>query len=111
VRIQFLRASIQKGRERYAAEKVRIGATAQAVRDNTAKLRIHSDEAQKMLALRKTYDVLVGKITNDRALRRKDEQHVNIEKLRTGIEDLEREIARDTLKHGSTRENNWENSE
>lgn len=70
---------------------MKIEATAQAVRDNTAKLRIQLDEAQKTLAVRKTYDVLADKITNNKALRPRDEQHVNIEKLRTEIEDLERE--------------------
>ena len=90
-RIQFLRSSNEKERERYAAEKVKIEATAQAVRDNTAKLRTQLDEAQKTLAIRKTYDVLADKITNNKALRPRDEQHVNIEKLRTEIEDLERE--------------------
>jgi hypothetical protein len=90
-RIQFLRASNEKERQRYAAEKVKIEATAQAVRDNTAKLRIQLDEAQKTLAVRKTYDVLADKITDNKALRPRDEQHVNIEKLRTEIEDLERE--------------------
>ena len=90
-RIQFLRTSNEKERERYAAEKVKIEATAQAVRDNTARLRIQLDEAQKTLAIRKTYDVLADKITNNKALRPRDEQHVNIEKLRTEIEDLERE--------------------
>jgi hypothetical protein len=90
-RIQFLRASNEKERHRYAAEKVKIEATAQAVRDNTAKLRIQLVEAQKTLAIRKTYDVQADKITNNKALRPRDEQHVNIEKLRTEIEDLERE--------------------
>lgn len=90
-RIQFLRASNEKERERYAAEKVKIEATAQAVRDNTSKLRIQLDEAQKTLAIRKTYDVLADKITSNRALKPRDEQHVNIEKLKTEIEDLERE--------------------
>ena len=90
-RVQFLRASNEKERQRYAAEKVKIEATAQAVRDNTAKLRIQLDEAQKTLAIRKTYDVLADKITDNKALKPRDEQHVNIEKLRTEIEDLERE--------------------
>lgn len=70
---------------------MKIETTAQAVRDNTAKLRIQLDEAQKTLAVRKTYDVLADKITDNKALRPRDEQHVNIEKLRTEIEDLERE--------------------
>ena len=90
-RIQFLRASNEKERERYAAEKVKIEATAQAVRDNTTKLRVQLDEAQKTLAIRKTYDVLADMITDNRALKPRDEQHVNIEKLRDEIAELERE--------------------
>ena len=49
------------------------------------------DEAQRTLAVRKTYDVLADQITGDRALKPRDEQYGNIEKLRAEIEDLERE--------------------
>jgi Tho complex subunit 7 len=91
VRIQFLRQSNAQERERYAAEKVQIEAIAQNVRDSTARLRIQLDEAQKTLAIRKTYDELAEKITNDKALKPRDEQHVNLEKLKAEIEDLERE--------------------
>ena len=90
-RIQFLRASNEKERQRYADEKVKIENTAQAVRENTARLRVQLDEAQRTLAIRKTYDVLADQITGDRALKPRDEQYGNIEKLRTEIEDLERE--------------------
>jgi len=44
-----------------------------------------------MLAIRKTYDVLAEAITSDKALKPRDEQVVNIEKLKAEIEDLERE--------------------
>lgn len=91
VRIQFLQQSNAKERERYAAEKIQIEATAQDVRDSTAKLRIQLDEAQKTLAIRKTYDELAEKITSDKALKPRDEQYMNLEKLRAEIEDLERE--------------------
>ena len=90
-RIQFLRTSNEKERERYAAEKLKIEATAQDVRNSTAKLQIQLEEAQKTLAVRKTYDVLADKITNNPALKPRDEQHVNLEKLRSEIEELERE--------------------
>jgi Tho complex subunit 7 len=90
-RLQFLRAANNKERERYATEKLKIEATAEEVRDNTAKLRIQLDEAQKTLAIRKTYDVLAEKITKNAALKPRDEQHVNIEKLKAEIEELERE--------------------
>lgn len=90
-RIQFLRAANEKERERYAAEKLKIEATAQEVRENTSLLRMRLGEAQKTLAIRKTYDVLAEKITKEKALKTRDEQRVNIEKLRGEIEDLERE--------------------
>jgi len=90
-RIQFLRAANEKERERYAAEKHKIEQTAQEVRDNTAQLRVQLDEAQKTLAIRKTYDVLADQITRNTALKPRDEQHVNIEKLKAEIEELERE--------------------
>lgn len=90
-RIQFLRASNERERERYAAEKLKIEETAQAVRENTATLRVQLAEAQKTLAIRKTYDELASKITSNKSLRPRDEQLLNLEKLRSEIEDLERE--------------------
>lgn len=90
-RIQFLRTSNEKERERYAAEKLRIQTTAQDVRENTASLRIQLEEAQKTLAVRKTYDELAEKITSNPALKPRDEQQVNLEKLRAEIQDLEQE--------------------
>ena len=90
-RIQFLRQSNAKERERYAAEKIQIEATAQNVRDSTARLRVQLDEAQKTLAIRKTYDELAEKITSNKMLKPRDEQHMNLEKLRAEIEELERE--------------------
>ncbi|KAL8692697.1 MAG: hypothetical protein Q9218_002318 [Villophora microphyllina] len=91
VRIQFLLTSNVKERERYAAEKLKIQATAQAVKDNTADLRVQLEEAQKTLALRKEYDELAEKITSNKLLRPRAEQHVNLEKLNEEIADLERE--------------------
>ncbi|KAK2762667.1 hypothetical protein FQN54_000841 [Arachnomyces sp. PD_36] len=88
-RIQFLRTSNEKERERYAAEKDRIQSAAQAVRDNTAQLRIQLEEAQKTLALRKTYDDLAEKITSNRLLRPREDQQVHLEKLHTEIAELE----------------------
>ncbi|KIW20905.1 hypothetical protein PV08_01484 [Exophiala spinifera] len=90
-RIQFLRAANERERERYVAEKAKIERTAEEVRDNTSTLRVQLDEAQKTLAIRKTYDVLADKITKNAALKPRDEQHVNVEKLKAEIEELERE--------------------
>ena len=52
-RIQFLLTSNEKERERYAAERLRILATMEAVRGNTGELRSQLEEAQRLLALRK----------------------------------------------------------
>ena len=46
IRIQLLLSSNARERERYAAEKLRIQATAQEVRDNRASLRVQLGEAQ-----------------------------------------------------------------
>ncbi|KAI4247484.1 MAG: hypothetical protein L6R40_001432 [Gallowayella cf. fulva] len=91
VRVQFLLTSNIRERERYAAEKLKIEAAAQAVRDNTAELRVQLEEAQKTLALRKEYDELAEKITSNRLLRPRAEQHANLEKLNEEIAELERE--------------------
>lgn len=90
-RIQFLLTSNEKERERYAAEKLRIESTMQEVRDNNAELRIQLEEAQKNLALRKTYDELAEKITSNRLLRPREDQLANLEKLRAEIAELEKE--------------------
>lgn len=91
IRIQFLLTSNIRERERYAAEKLKIQATAQAVRDNTAELRIQLKEAQRTLALRKEYDDLAEKITSKPTLRSREDQHINLAKLNAEIADLERE--------------------
>ncbi|KAG9657143.1 hypothetical protein KCU98_g4801, partial [Aureobasidium melanogenum] len=91
IRIQFLKDSNEKERQRYADEKNKILETAQAVRDNTAELRVQLEEAQRTLTLRKEYDVLAEKITNNRMLKPREEQRANLEKLNAEIADLEHE--------------------
>lgn len=91
IRIQFLLTSNVRERERYAAEKLKIQTTAQAVRDNTADLRVQLEDAQKTLALRKEYDDLAEKITSNRLLRPREDQHANLAKLNAEIAELERE--------------------
>lgn len=91
IRIRFLKQSNQKERERYAAEKINILRTAQAVRENTAQLRVQLSEAQKTLALRKEYDVLAIKITSNRMLKPREEQNANLDKLNAEIAELEQE--------------------
>lgn len=61
------------------------------MKNNTADLRVQLEEAQKTLALRKEYDASAEKITSNRLLRPRAEQHVNLEKLNEEIAELERE--------------------
>ena len=70
---------------------MKIEGTAEEVRENTSSLRVQLDEAQRNLKIRKEYDVLADKITRTGNLKERDEQHVNIEKLKAEIEELERE--------------------
>ncbi|KAL4889754.1 Tho complex subunit 7-domain-containing protein [Aspergillus ambiguus] len=90
-RIQFLLTSNEKERERYAAEKLQILETMQSVRDNTADLRSQLEEAQRLLALRKSYDDLAEKITSNRLLKPREDQQANLQKLRAEITELEKE--------------------
>ncbi|EEP75989.1 conserved hypothetical protein [Uncinocarpus reesii 1704] len=90
-RIQFLLSSNAKERERYAAEKLRILAAAQEVKEKTGDLRKQLEEAQKTLALRKSYDELAEKITSNRLLRPREDQEANLEKLHAEIAKLETE--------------------
>ncbi|KIX93120.1 uncharacterized protein Z520_11177 [Fonsecaea multimorphosa CBS 102226] len=104
-RTEFLRAANTRERERYASEKLKIEQTANDVRENLSHLRVQLDEAQKTLAVRKTYDVLAEKITRDEKLKvTRAEQHVNLEKLKAEIEELERESAELKVAWGERRE-------
>lgn len=49
------------------------------------------EDAQQTLALRKEYDDLAEKITSNRLLRPREDQHANLAKLNAEIADLERE--------------------
>lgn len=49
------------------------------------------EEAQKTLALRREYDQLAEKITSNRLLKPRAEQHANLDKLNEEIAELERE--------------------
>lgn len=70
---------------------MKIESTAQAVRDNTTDLRVQLEDAQRTLAVRKEYDDLAEKITSNRLLRPREDQHTNLAKLNAEIADLERE--------------------
>lgn len=97
-RIQFLRNSNERERERYKADKQRILETAQAVRDNTAQLRVQLEESKKTLEQRKKFDELAEKITNNRLLRPREDQQINLQKL----EDECRELERESTAYGET---------
>lgn len=90
-RIQLIQTSNARERERYAAEKAKILATAQAVRENTLLLREQLAEAQKVLELRKGYDALASKILEDKKLKSRDECRTDIASLEKEIEELEQE--------------------
>ena len=90
-RIQLIRTSNFRERERYAAEKAKILATAQAVRENTVLLREQLSEAQKVLELRKGYDALAAKILEDKKLKSREECRGDIVALEKEIEELEQE--------------------
>jgi hypothetical protein len=90
-RIQFLRNSNEKERERYRADKELILATAQAVRDSTVQLRVQLEEAKATLEQRKKFDKLAEKITLNKLLRPREDQEINLRKLEEECRELERE--------------------
>ena len=90
-RIQLIQTSNARECQRYAAEKAKILATAQAVRENTLLLREQLAEAQKVLELRKGYDALASKILEDKKLKSRDECRADIVVLEKEIEELEQE--------------------
>lgn len=90
-RIQFLLTSNENERNRYAAKRLRILDTMDAVRNNTSELRGQLGEAQRLLALRKSYDDLAEKITSNRLLKSREDQQSNLQKLQSEIVELEKE--------------------
>lgn len=92
-RIQFLYNSNERERERYKADKQRILDTAQEVRDNTVVLKVQLDEAKRSLEQRKKFDELTEKITNNKLLRPRADQEINLRKLEEECRELERESA------------------
>jgi hypothetical protein len=90
-RIQFLRDSNERERERYRADKQRILETSQAVKDNTAQLRIQLEDVRATMEQRKKFDKLAEKITNNKLLRPREDQEANLRKLEEECRELERE--------------------
>ena len=92
-RIQFSLTSNERERERYAVEKVKILEASQAVRESTARLHHQLAEARRVMEVRKTWDRLTEKITNNRMLRPREDQATNLDRLQAEIAELEAESA------------------
>ena len=90
-RIQFLRNSNESERERYKVDKERILQTMGAVRESTAQLRVQLEESRATLDQRKKFDKLAEKITNNKLLRPREDQEINLKKLEEECRELERE--------------------
>ncbi|KAG0650726.1 hypothetical protein D0Z07_2312 [Hyphodiscus hymeniophilus] len=90
-RIQFLRNSNERERERYKADKERILETMGAVRASTAQLRVQLEESRATLDQRKKFDKLAEKITANKLLRPREDQEINLKKLEEECRELERE--------------------
>jgi hypothetical protein len=91
VRLQFLHNSNEAERERYRTEKDRILRKAQEVKESTAELRIQLESARQTMEQRKKFDELAEKITNNRLLRPREDQEVNLRKLEEECRELEKE--------------------
>jgi hypothetical protein len=90
-RLQFLLSANERERTRYEADRVRILEMSQAVRDNTAQLRLQLDQAKATLEQRKMFDELAEKITSNRLLRPRADQQANLRKLEQECAQLEAE--------------------
>ncbi|KAI0817607.1 Tho complex subunit 7-domain-containing protein [Xylaria sp. FL0064] len=90
-RLQFLATANAAEREHYAAARLRILNTMESVREGNGQLRVRLEEARETLAQRRKFDELADKITSNRMLRPRAEQHVNLAKLAEECEELRRE--------------------
>ncbi|KAI2628922.1 Tho complex subunit 7-domain-containing protein [Xylaria nigripes] len=90
-RLQFLATANAAEREHYASARLRILSTMESVREDNAQLRVKLDEARVTLAQRRKFDELADKITSNRMLRTRAEQHINLAKLAEECEELRRE--------------------
>ncbi|KAI1430069.1 Tho complex subunit 7-domain-containing protein [Xylaria sp. FL1777] len=90
-RLQFLATANAAEREHYASTRLRILNTMESVREGNGQLRVRLDEARATLAQRRKFDELADKITSNRMLRTRAEQHVNLAKLAEECEELRRE--------------------
>jgi hypothetical protein len=92
VRIQLLRQSSERERQRYADERVKITTAADNIRADTAELKGRLEGARRALALRKEYDVLAERIASNPLLAKsRDTQLALLDKLGAEIAELELE--------------------
>ncbi|KAI1105496.1 Tho complex subunit 7-domain-containing protein [Jackrogersella minutella] len=91
VRLQFLGKANASERERYAADRVHILETMEAVREGNARLKGQLEAARATLAQRRKFDELADKITSNRMLRPRAEQAANLAKLAEECDELHRE--------------------
>jgi hypothetical protein len=90
-RIQLLRRSNVRERERYALEKERIIVKSTNITNETVDLKVKLEETKTEMGLRKEYDTLADKITGNRLLKPREDQEVALEKLSGEIAELEQE--------------------
>lgn len=92
-RLQLLASANAAERRRYADDRVRILETMEGVRRGNGDLRVRLEESRATLARRRGFDELADRITANRMLRPRAEQHANLRKLADECADLERESA------------------
>ncbi|TGJ82576.1 hypothetical protein E0Z10_g6179 [Xylaria hypoxylon] len=90
-RLQFLATANAAEREHYASSRLRILSTMDSVREGNAQLHVRLDESRETLAQRRKFDELADKITSNRMLRTRAEQHINLAKLAEECDELRRE--------------------
>ena len=92
MRIQLLRQSSERERQRYADERVKITTAADNIRADTAELKGRLEGARRALALRKEYDALAERIASNPLLAKsRDTQLALLDKLEAEIAELELE--------------------
>ncbi|RYP47028.1 hypothetical protein DL768_006823 [Monosporascus sp. mg162] len=90
-RLQLLASANEAERQRYADDRLRILRTMDSVREGNMALRTRLEAARATLAQRRKFDELADRITGNRMLRTRAEQHANLAKLADECADLERE--------------------
>ena len=93
IRMQQTLSANAHERARYAAEKAKILAAAQSVRENTVELRTQLAEAETAQKLRKGYDKLASELIDPKKLPSRPETKEDIARLEKEIEDLQQESA------------------